>query len=135
MKKNTLFILIMAIAAAFVVCTSFSGCKLPLNDTTEKHHALSFHPKGQGYAQDMNTVFYDGEGNEIPVEAVNALVKQQFVITTIQEDSLVNKYFYIPQTQIDLPDEWQQISTDTIRPTQLTGYIQNGKLFIQFKNK
>ncbi len=36
---------------------------------------------------------YDGEGNKLPKEAVTALVRSQYVVTSKAEDSLINKYF------------------------------------------
>lgn len=42
-----------------------------------------------------NTIkYYDGEGNEIPQQAVSLLVKSQFVIMTAKQDSVINQYFY-----------------------------------------
>lgn len=39
------------------------------------------------------TEYYDGEGNKLPPEAITALVRSQYVITTKEEDSIINKYF------------------------------------------
>jgi len=39
------------------------------------------------------TPYYDGEGNQLPKEAVTALVRSQYVKTTPKEDSLITKYF------------------------------------------
>lgn len=36
---------------------------------------------------------YDGEGNELPLKSVTALVRSQYVVTTKAEDSIINKYF------------------------------------------
>lgn len=70
MKKNTLFLLIMAIAAAFIVCTSFSSCNVP-------------EPK-----------FYDGEGNEVAIKDVQLLVKASYVIVTDSEYNRLDSVFY-----------------------------------------
>lgn len=70
MKKNTLFILIMAIAAAFIVCTSFSSC-----NTSE--------PK-----------FYDGEGNEVAIKDVQLLVKASYTIVSDSEYNRLDSVFY-----------------------------------------
>ena len=43
--------------------------------------------------EDKGDKFYDGEGNELPTEAVTALVRSQYVVTNKTEDSLINKYF------------------------------------------
>ncbi len=38
--------------------------------------------------------FYDGEGNTIPIEAVQMLVKAQFVWLDSTEYQTINTYFY-----------------------------------------
>lgn len=40
------------------------------------------------------TPFYDGEGNAIPLAAVQALVKDQFVLPSKQEYELIRSSFY-----------------------------------------
>lgn len=45
------------------------------------------------YFKCRETEQFDGEGNRIPQEAITALVRSQYVLTTPVEDSLINKYF------------------------------------------
>jgi len=47
--------------------------------------------------KEVNTcpTYYDGEGNPIPDNAVNLLVKAQFVWMTAKEIDTIQKYFYL----------------------------------------
>ncbi len=62
---------------------------------------LSFSPKKE-------CKFYDGEGNEIPVEAVSVLVRSQFVNLRLDEQILLEDYFPIT-TYSDYVDSLEEI--------------------------
>ena len=78
--------------------------------------------------------FYDGEGNEIPYQAVDSLVHSQFVHVSPAATDTIAKYFECyfqtnqPNTLVDLPEEYR-----LIKPTDnLKGEWQGKVLCIEF---
>lgn len=45
--------------------------------------------------EDIECIFYDGEGNKIPTNAVRLLVRSQFVLMNNSEEDTIRKYFYM----------------------------------------
>lgn len=81
-------------------------------------------------------VFYVGEGEIIPYQAVDSLVKAQFVHISPAGVDTINKYFgdeppiYNVPEKVDLLKEYRLIKpTDTLK-----GYWQDGVLHIRFNN-
>ena len=80
--------------------------------------------------------FYDGEGNTLPYQAVDSLVRSQFVRVSPAATDTIAKYFECffesnkPNVLVDLPEEYRLIKpTDT-----LTGEWQGKVLCIKFNN-
>lgn len=73
-------------------------------------------------------VFYSGEGEPIPYQAVDSLVRSTFVNLSKAGNDTLAAYFDTPA--VDLPEECRLIkSTDNLK-----GYWQDGVLHIEFKN-
>lgn len=88
-------------------------------------------------------LFQDGEGNDIPIEAVRALVRDQFVILPAEESALVSKYFnsspmrdhYGNNVKYDMPEEMPIADAgDQLEVLKRDTTGNTITIFIQFKH-
>ena len=60
-------------------------------------------------------IFYDGNGEVIPVEAVRLLVQSQFVVMDAPEWDTINKYFYVQYEEGSYLDQFHKLQA--LEPT------------------